>query len=108
MLLPLRGSVNVMSVSGSISQSLGSKVFTGRHLLPTLLLCWIVAVLGVYYRNVWVLRSSLGKPLVGALSVLLAAEILGFAFCRVIRWRPENWREAIPVQLSAGLGAIAY
>lgn len=44
----------------------------------------------------------------GAGLVLLAAQVLGLGLCRLLRWRPENWREGLLYRTAIGLGAISY
>jgi hypothetical protein len=44
----------------------------------------------------------------GAGSVLLAAQVAGAGICTLIRWRPDDWREALLYRTSIGLGSLSY
>ena len=72
------------------------------------ILCWVTLVISVYYDHVWAVRSALQRPVLGAATVLMAAQIAGFFLTRAIRWKPANWREAIPVQQCLGVALISY
>lgn len=51
-------------------------------------------------------RASRG--LIGAGAVLLAAQPAGFGARRLLRWIPDNWRDALLQQTSLGLGVLSY
>jgi hypothetical protein len=44
----------------------------------------------------------------GSAAVLCAAQVLGVAVCRLLRWRADDWREGLLYQTGAGLGVLAY
>ncbi len=48
------------------------------------------------------------RAVAGAGVILFDAYLIGLATTRLLRWRFGNWREAVPFQLSIGLGAISY
>jgi hypothetical protein len=51
-------------------------------------------------------RAMLG--FFGAGVVLLAAYVLGVGICRLLAWRPDQWREALLYHTTIGLGAVSY
>jgi len=48
------------------------------------------------------------RALLGAGLVLLSAQVLGAGICQLLRWRPDDWREALLYRTAIGLGAVSY
>ncbi len=75
-----------------------------------MVICWLAVVLAIYHKGLFnvFLHSFLAWNVRGALLILLAAQILGWALGAALRWKPESWPEGIAFQQSAGLGLLSY
>jgi hypothetical protein len=44
----------------------------------------------------------------GFVLIMLSAQVLGIGLRRLLRWSPDNWREALLYQTGIGIGALSY
>jgi hypothetical protein len=97
-----------------------------RRLFSQRRLCFlaIVSILGLIYLIPWhfmatgpwtryfpAIDEAMSRAMLGFFGagvVLLAAYVLGVGICRLLAWRPDQWREALLYHTTIGLGAVSY
>src|SRR5688572_12947387 len=115
--------VSVTSRLRPTTASAGTDVHrAGRHVGPVILwVLWAVVVLAFYYERLWRMlatgRSAWVVPVFPGLAWPLSspaaaaarsAVALGTGLCALLRWRPEDWVDALLFRAGAGFGVLMY